>query len=97
MVSKGNTEKISVTLPKDLTLEVRSLVARGKVSSFFTEAVTYYLAYHKQKSAIEKSYGIWQDKDHPELATAEDSIKYVRSLRARDSNRLKIQRLHSDG
>ena len=54
MGSRGKTEKVSVTLPKDLAGEIRSIVSQGEVSSFFAEALEHYLAYRKQKVALEK-------------------------------------------
>jgi hypothetical protein len=48
MGRRGKTEKLSVTLPRELAGEIRSIVPPGEVSSFFTEALEHYLAYHKQ-------------------------------------------------
>jgi len=88
MGSKGKTEKISVTLPRELSGEIRSIVPQGEVSAFFTEAIEHYLAYHKQKLALEKGFGAWKDERHPDLATPADTKAYVRSLREADSERL---------
>lgn len=88
MVRRGKTEKVSVTLPKELASEIRSIVSQGRVSSFFTEALEHYLAYRKQKVAIEKGFGAWKNENHPDLATSEDSTVYVRSIREADSERL---------
>lgn len=88
MGGKGKTEKVSVTLPKELVSEIRSIASQGEVSSFFTEALEHYLAYRKQKIALEKGFGAWKNESHPDLATPEDSTAYVRSIRAADSERL---------
>ena len=88
MNRRGKTEKISVTIPRELAGEIRSIVAQGEVSSFFSEALEHYLAYRKQKAALEKSYGGWKDKNHPELRAAEDSTRYIINLRKADSKRL---------
>ena len=91
MVVKGNMAKVSVTLPKELTLEIKSLVSRGEVSSFFAEALEHYLVYRRQKAAIAKGFGVWKDKDYPDLTTPEDSIQYVHDIRERDVKRLERQ------
>lgn len=88
MGGKGKTEKVSVTLPKELVSEIRSIACQGEVSSFFTEALEHYLAYRKQKIALEKGFGAWKNESHPDLATPEDSTAYVRSIREADSERL---------
>ena len=86
MGKRGKTEKVSVTLPRELATEIRSIVSPGGVSSFFTEALEHYLAYRKQKLALEKGFGAW--KRHPGLATPADSTAYIRSIREADSERL---------
>jgi hypothetical protein len=88
MNKKGNTEKFSVTLPRALAGEIRSVVPQGEVSAFFTGALEHYLAYRKQKIALEKGFGVWKDEDHPDLATPRDTTDYVRRLRKADKKRL---------
>lgn len=88
MSKRGKTEKVSVTLPKELAGEIRSIASQGEVSAFFTEALGHYLAYRRQKIALEKGFGAWRNDNHPELATPEDCSTYVRSLRAADRERL---------
>lgn len=88
MTQRAKTEKISVTLPKELAGEIRDTVASGQVSGFFTEALEHYLAYRKQRVALEKGFGAWKRKSHPELAAPEDSTAYVRRIRSGDRKRL---------
>jgi metal-responsive CopG/Arc/MetJ family transcriptional regulator len=88
MGGKARTEKMSVTLPKDLAGEIRSITPRGEISSFFTEALEHYIAYRKQKIAMEKGFGAWKNASHPDLATPEESTAYVRAIRNADSERL---------
>ena len=88
MGRRGKTEKVSVTLPKELAGEIRSIVSQGEVSSFFAEALEHYLAFCKQKIALDKGYGAWKSESHPDLATPEDSTAYVRTVREADSERL---------
>ncbi len=79
---------MSVTLPRELAGEIRSLVPQGEVSAFFTEALQHYLAFRRQRLAMEKGFGVWKDENHPELLTPADSTDYVRSLRTVDRQRL---------
>lgn len=87
MGRRGKTEKVSVTLPRELAGEIRSIVSQGEVSSFFTEALEHFLAYRKQKVAIEKGFGAWKDEHHPDLKTPQDSTAYVHSIRETDKKR----------
>jgi hypothetical protein len=87
MGRRGKTEKVSVTLPRELTGEIRSLVSQGEVSAFFAEALEHYLLYLKQKLALAEGFGAWKDENHPGLMTSEDSVNYVRSLRENDRQR----------
>lgn len=89
MGGKAKTEKMSVTLPKELASEIRSISSRGEISSFFTEALEHFIAYRKQKIAMEKGFGAWRDKSHPDLVTPEDSTAYVCNIRAADRERQK--------
>jgi len=87
MGGKAKTEKMSVTLPKELAGEIRSIASQGEISSFFTEALEHYIAYRKQKIALEKGFGGWEYKCHPDLATPKDSTAYVRAIREADRER----------
>ncbi len=88
MGGKARTEKMSVTLPKKLAGEIRSVASQGEISSFFTEALEHYMAYRKQTIALEKGFGAWRNESHPDLATPEDSTAYVRAVRKADKERL---------
>ena len=88
MGGKAKTEKMSVTLPKKLAGEIRSIASQGEISSFFTAALEHYIAYRKQSIALEKGFGAWKNESHPDLATPEDSTAYVRAVRKADKERL---------
>lgn len=87
METRGKTEKVSVTLPGELAREIRSVASPGEVSSFVAEALEHYLAYRRQKVALEKGFGAWKDVSHPDLATPQDSSAYVREIRETDTGR----------
>ena len=87
MTIRGKSEKVSVTLPRELVGEIRATVPHGEVSSFFTEAVRQYLAFHRQRTALKQGFGAWKSNDHPDLATPGDSTAYVRSIRETDRER----------
>ena len=78
---------MSVTLPKELASEIRAISPRGEISAFFTEALEHYIAYRKQKIGLEKGFGAWKDKSHPDLATPENSTAYVHAIREADQER----------
>ena len=88
MSSRGKTEKMSVTIPVGLAVEIRSMVRPGGVSSFFTEALEHYIACSRQKIALARGFGAWKSAAHPDLAAPADSTAYVRAIRAADRERL---------
>jgi dihydropteroate synthase len=88
MARSSQTEKMSVTLPKELAGEIRALVPQGEVSSFFAEALHHFLAVHRQRIALQKGFGIWKKGTHSDLLKPADSVAYVRSLRKHDRERL---------
>jgi hypothetical protein len=88
MGKTGKTEKITITLPRDLAGEIRSIVSQGEVSSFCATALKHYLVYRKQKTALGKGFGAWKNEDHPELATPQDSTSRVNNIRSFDKTRL---------
>jgi len=84
MARNINTEKISVTIPRELAGEIKALIPQGEVSAFFTEALAYYLAFRKQRQSLKNGAGLWKEKDHPDLKTARDTTDYVHMLRKVD-------------
>lgn len=85
----ARTEKLSITVPKELASQLRELVPPGEVSAFISEALSQYVRWQKQRQAIEKYAGIWKDEDYPEFKTPEDTQKWLRELRSHDEERTK--------
>ena len=84
MARNGVTEKISVTLPRELVGEIHNLVTQGEVSAFFAKALEHYIALKRQEIALDKGFGVWKDKNHPDLMTPNDSSEFVYSIRKND-------------
>ncbi|MBN1376522.1 MAG: hypothetical protein JXA01_10260 [Dehalococcoidia bacterium] len=93
MTKAGGTKKVSVTLPDDLIEQVRVYVKSGEFSSFCAIALRNHLAHYRQHNALEHSFGIWKDENHPELLSSKDVSGYVSNLRKASTKRL--SRLHN--
>ena len=85
----AKTEKLSITVPKELAEKLREMVPSGKISAFVADAVEDKLQMEKQRIGLEVGRGAWKDEDHPDLKTPEDTQRFIRSLRATSRDRLK--------
>jgi hypothetical protein len=81
MADKANMVIISITLPEKLAKEIMKVCSQKEFNKFFIKAFEYYLAYRMQTTALEKGFGAWKNKNHPDLSAPEDSSAYVRSIR----------------
>jgi len=72
-------------LPEDLLEELRRDVPRREQSKVVAEALRRELRRLRLRKALETSFGAWEEKDHPELASGAET--FVRRLRK--SSRLK--------
>lgn len=90
MARRGSseTQKITVSLPKSLSEQLKERVPPRQRSSFIAEAVEERLALEDQLDAIEESAGCWKDEDHPELMTDEDIDTWLAELRRSWDDRL---------
>jgi hypothetical protein len=79
------TKQANFLLPKDLLDDLRKNVPRMEQSKVVAEALRKELKRIKFKRALEESFGIWHNSNHPELVEGTD--KYIR--RIRKSGRLK--------
>ena len=90
----AKTEKLSITVPKELAEKLREMVPSGKISAFVADAVDGKLQMEKQRIGLEVGRGAWKDEDHPDLETPEDTQRFIREIRGRDIERLeRLKRL----
>lgn len=67
-VKEKTSEKITISLSKELAQQFKSLVPSRQRSAFIAKLLEEQLALQQQVNALNESAGIWQDKNHPELA-----------------------------
>jgi len=84
----AKTEKLSISVPKEVAKMLREYVPSGKVSSYVAEILEYALQMEKQRRGLEAGLGAWKDENHPDLKTPEDTQRWLRELRSRDNERL---------
>ncbi len=67
-VKEKTSEKITISLSKELAQQFKSLVPSRQRSAFIAKLLEQQLALQQQVNALNESAGVWQDKNHPELA-----------------------------
>ena len=80
----STTVRVNVSMPKDVLAELQKLVPAGRKSGFIADAVEKELAILKRKKALEE-FATLPATFH----AIEDSVGYVRALRAESEQRLK--------
>ena len=74
-----SAKQANFVIPEDILDDLRKHVARRQQSRFVAEALRKELKRLRLESALENSFGAWQDKDHPELAKgAEEFVRETR-------------------
>ncbi len=73
------TKQANFLLPEDLLKDLKNNVPRMEQSKVVAEALKKELKRIKLKRALEESFGVWKNSDHPELADGTD--KYIRRTR----------------
>lgn len=78
-----SVQRINVTIPASLLEEIRRYVPRRERNRFIVRAAEKELGRIKLRKILEdlRRRPAWADEDHPDLRTAEDVDRYVRSLR----------------
>ena len=76
------SQKITVTLPKDLLDRLNQVVpARGR-SRFITEAIEQRLVAEEQLAVLNETAGAWSDEHHPDLRTDSQIDQWIQDLRS---------------
>ena len=75
-----------VLMPKDLLVEIDSLVGRRRRSQFLAEAARQEVKRRQLLSALQEAAGCWKDEHHPELRKGPKA--WLRRLRKQDDRRL---------
>ena len=76
------SQKITVTLPKDLLDRLNQVVpARGR-SRFITEAIEQRLVAEEQLAVLNETAGASSDEHHPDLRTDSQIDQWIQDLRS---------------
>ncbi|MDD2284383.1 MAG: ribbon-helix-helix domain-containing protein [Paludibacter sp.] len=75
------TKLTPIRFPADLLAEIDRYIEDGNRSKFIIDAARKELYRLKQRQAIHNAAGIFDDKDYPEIKTAEDTSNWVRKIR----------------
>jgi len=73
------TKQANFLLPKELLEDLKKNVPRMEQSKVVAEALKKDLKSIKLKKALQESFGVWKNEQHPELAEGTD--KYIRRTR----------------
>ena len=71
--------QLNISLPKNLYQELIHLVPSGKRTKFLTQLTEAGLQQIRLQKAMDKSFGAWAKKQHPELK--QGAHAYIRALR----------------
>ena len=73
-------QRTHVVIPKELVVQIDSLVGKRGRSRFLTDAASRELRRLRQLKALRRAAGVWKDEHHPELRRG--AARWVRALRA---------------
>lgn len=71
----------NLSLPADLVAQVDEIAGRRNRSAFVEEAIRRQLKRERLRIALEQARGAWSVEDHPEFATSEQVVEWVREQR----------------
>ncbi len=80
-ISDGDSQKITVSMPKALLSKLDSIVSFKQRSHFINKAVSKQIAIVKQTQGIEESAGIWTDEHHPDMQDDKAIDKWLEEIR----------------
>lgn len=72
-------KQANFVIPEDILEDLRKHVSRRQQSRFVAEALRKELKRIRLETALEESFGAWNEKDHPELKNGTDN--FVRKTR----------------
>ena len=78
--------RTNLLLPEDLVAELDRVAGPRNRSKFVAEAVRYRLRRERLRQAWEQSFGVLKAEDHPEWATSDMVVEWVRGLRAEETD-----------
>ena len=78
--------RTNLMLPPELVAEVDRIAGPRNRSRYVAEAVKTRLRRDHLKEVWDRSFGILKAEDHPEWATSEMVVEWVRALRAEETN-----------
>ncbi|MBI3355102.1 MAG: hypothetical protein HY034_09490 [Nitrospirae bacterium] len=73
------TKQANFLLPEELIEELKRAVPKREQSKIVAEALKKELKRIKLKGVLQSSFGVWKEKDHPELK--EGAKAFIRRLR----------------
>ena len=74
-----SSKQANFVIPEDILDDLKKQVGSRQQSRFVAEALRKELKRLRLETALEESFGAWQDKDHPELK--EGAENFVRKTR----------------
>jgi hypothetical protein len=78
--------RTNLMLPPELVAEVDRIAGPRNRSRYVAEAVNARLRRDRLKEVWDRSFGILKTEDHPEWATSEMVVEWVRALRAEETD-----------
>ena len=78
--------RTNLMLTPELVAEVDRIAGPRNRSRYVAEAVTARLRRDHLKEVWDRSFGIMKAEDHPEWATSEMVVEWVRALRAEETD-----------
>jgi metal-responsive CopG/Arc/MetJ family transcriptional regulator len=78
--------RTNLMLPPELVAEVDRIAGPRNRSRYVAEAVQARLRRDHLKEVWDRSFGILKAEDHPEWATSEMVVEWVRALRAEETD-----------
>lgn len=86
---KNEYIKVNFIFPKKILDELTKVAGPRKRSPFVVSLVKEKLDKIKMLRILQETYGAWKEEDYPELATREQTDRFVSDLRRESDKRTK--------